>query len=140
VFSIAVLALATQVCVEPPRRRLNERFTANEPAVLTFPGRRTLNCLVRDLSVGGARLECPAGSPEQWSGLSPGGLTFVNDGTTVRFRPVRNAAGDIGVNFDDDADTRRAMIGKLFTGGYGNEIERVSTCSVFSRSVRSLFR
>lgn len=139
-FSIAVLVLAMQVCVEPPRRRLNERFATHEPALLTLPNSRTLSCLVSDLSVGGAQLACPEGSPEQWNDMAPGRLTFVADGTTVRFRPVRTQANDLAVSFDDDAGTRRTMIGKLFTGGYSNEVECVSMWGVLRRSARALFQ
>jgi cellulose synthase/poly-beta-1,6-N-acetylglucosamine synthase-like glycosyltransferase len=137
--SIAILALATKVCIEPPRRRLNERFATDEPAVLSLPNSRTLSCLVRDVSIGGAQLQYPIGSPEPWSNLSPGRLTFLTDGTTVRFRPVRANGGNLAVKFDDDAVSRRAMIGKLFAGGYSNEIERISMRSVLFRSVRTLF-
>jgi cellulose synthase (UDP-forming) len=134
VCSIAVLLLAVHICVEPPRRRLDERFVTEEPALLNMPNDRTLSCVVRDLSVGGARLECSTG----WTGVLAGHLTFLADGTTVPFRPLRLMAGDLTVRFDEDPCSRRLMTAKLFTGGYHNEIERVSAWSVLCTTARSL--
>jgi hypothetical protein len=138
--SIAVLALAIQICVEPPRRRLNERFASDEPAILALPDNRTISCVVSDLSVGGAQLRSPAGAAEQWNGITPGRLTFVRDGTTLKFQPVRVKAGDLAVKFDDDARTRRLMISKIFTGSYRNGVEHISRWTVLSRSTQALFR
>ena len=53
---------------------------------------------------------------------------------------VRANGGKLAVKFDDDAASRRVMIGKLFAGGYSNEIERISMRSVLFRSVQTLFR
>jgi cellulose synthase (UDP-forming) len=138
-WSIAVLALATQVCVEPPRRRRNDRFACDEPALLTLPTSRTLSCVVRNVSVGGAQLEFTADAPEKWDELSRGCLTFADDGATVSFRSVRMNAGRLSVAFDEDARTRRTMIGKLFSGRYANEVEQVSMLAVLRRSSEALF-
>lgn len=138
--SIAMLALAIQVCVEPPRRRLSDRFASDEPAILMLPDSRTISCVVRDLSIGGAQLHSPASAAEQWAGITPGCLTFVRDGTTLRFEPVRMKADGLAVRFDDDTRTRRTMIGKLFTGRYKNEVEHISKWPVLSRTTQALFR
>jgi cellulose synthase (UDP-forming) len=137
--SFAVLALAVQVCLEPPQRRLNERFTSNEPALLTLPDDRMLSCVVNDLSVGGAQLQCPAGAAGQWNGITSGHLTF-SDGMTLKFQPVRAKSVDLAIKFDDDARTRRMMIGKLFTGRYRNEVEHISKRTVLIRSAQTLLR
>jgi cellulose synthase (UDP-forming) len=132
--SIAVLLLAAQVCVEPPRYRLDERFPADEPALLSTTGAGERTCIVRDLSVGGASLTCSDG----WSDVLPGQLMFLQDGTTVRFRPIRLNDGELAVRFDDSAQSRRRMTAKLFTGRYHNEIEHVSAWKLLRTTVRSL--
>ena len=137
IFSVAIMALAIRICVEPPRRRLHERFATNEPALLSLSNGRTLSCVVRDLSIGGAHLECPAEYLEECAAVTVRRLIFT-DGATVRFRAVRATAGALAVRFDDDAWTRRVMIAKLFTGAYKNEVGHVSTWSVLRTSVQTL--
>jgi len=137
IFSVAIMALAIRICVEPPRRRLHERFATNEPALLSLSNGRTLSCVVRDLSIGGANLECPAEYSEECAAVTVRRLIFT-DGATVRFRVVRATAGALAVRFDDDAWTRRVMIAKLFTGAYKNEVGHVSTWSVLRTSVQTL--
>ena len=135
IMNIAVLLLAVQICVEPPRRRLDERFMTNEPALLTVENNRELRCVVRDLSVGGARLECSDG----WTDVVAGRLAFLADGVNVRCWPVRRLAGDLIVRFEANQQTRRVMTAKLFTGRYHNEVAEVSTRRVISTAVQALF-
>ncbi len=132
--SVAILLLAIHICVEPPRRRRDERFVSGEQAVLVTDGGTTLDCVVRDLSVGGAHLECSGGS----TGTVTGRLTFLGDGATVGIRTVSARDRRITVEFDQDSLTRRLMIAKLFTGSYHSEIRHVSPWNVFRTTARAM--
>jgi hypothetical protein len=132
--SIVLLCLAAQICVEPPRRRLDERFATDEPAILTMPNAMALDCVVHDLSVGGANIACSAA----WPAVVPGRLTFLADGLTVRFWPIRMKDGELAIRFGDDPQSRRRMTAKIFTGGYHNEIEHVSAWNVLRTTVQTL--
>ena len=105
---------------------MDERFESDEPALLLIANNTTRNCIVKNISVGGARLECAAG----WSGVTVGRLEFLADGVNVGFRIVDNRNGKLIVRFDKDTSTRRLITAKLFTGGYHNEIQHVSPWNV----------
>ncbi len=132
--SIAVLLLTVHVCAEPPARRLHERFLTDEPALLTMQDNLAMRCVVRDVSVSGALLECAAG----WNGVAVGRLTFVGDGTEIGFRPVHVRDGYLAIRFDDDSRSRRMLTAKLFTGDYHNEIEHVSAWSVVRTTIGAM--
>jgi cellulose synthase (UDP-forming) len=132
--SVAVLLLTIHICIEPPKRRRDERFVSGEKAVLVTEGGKTLDCVVGDLSVGGAHLECSGGS----TGAVTGHLTFLGDGVKVGIRTVRVRASMITVEFDQDSVTRRQMTAKLFTGSYHSEIRHVSPWNVFCTTVRAM--
>jgi hypothetical protein len=133
--SIAVLLLAVQVCVEPPRPRVDERFDTDEPALLAMADAPDLRCIVRDISVGGAHLE----RAEGWAAVAAGRLTFLADGTSIRFRPVRMRGARLAVRFDDDTRSRRMMTAKIFTGRYHNDIGHVSVWAVLRTAAQAVF-
>jgi cellulose synthase (UDP-forming) len=133
--SVAVLLLTLHICIEPPKRRRDERFASGERGVLATQDGKRLNCVVRDLSVGGAHLECSAG----WSGVMAGRLTFSVDGATVGVRTVKIRTDRITVQFDQDTATRRLMTAKLFTGSYHSEIRHVSPWNVLCATARAMF-
>ena len=128
-----VLLLTIHICIEPPKRRRDERFVSEEPALVTAE-RQDLSCVVRDISVGGARLECSAG----WDRRHGGSPDVSHGWHDCSFSAPAIMAGDLTVRFDEDACSRRLMTAKLFTGGYHNEIERVSAWSVLCTTARSL--
>jgi cellulose synthase (UDP-forming) len=135
IFNIAVLVLASAVCVELPRRRLHERFHSGEAATLLLASGERLPCLVRDLSLSGANLAVPAGEVEQGC---RGFVEFARD-ICVPFEMVRYLPGGLAVKFDEESETRRKMIEKLFTGGYRNEIGRVRFGDVLLAIGKKLF-
>lgn len=134
VVSVAILLLTIHICIEPPKRRRDERFLSGEPAVVLTQDNRTLHCIVRDLSVGGAHLECSA----DWTGVTAGRLTFLGDGTTVGIRTLRVMADRITIQFGQDAVTRRLMTKKLFTGSYQCEVRHVSPWKVARVTARAM--
>ena len=134
VASVAILLLAIHICIEPPKRRRDERFASGERAILVTQDDKALDCVVRDLSVGGAQLECSAG----WAGVIAGHLTFLVDGATVGFRTVNIRAKRLTVRFDQGSITRRLMTAKLFTGLYHSEVRHVSPWHVIRTTARAM--
>jgi hypothetical protein len=57
----------------------------------------------------------------------------------VPFEMVRYLPGGLAVKFDEESETRRKMIEKLFTGGYRNEIGRVRFGDVLLAIGKKLF-
>ena len=95
---------------------------------------QTLDCVVRDISVGGAHLECAAG----WTGVMAGRLTFLVDGATVGFRTVTSRASGSPSSSIRISITRRLMTAKLFTGSYHSEIRHVSPWNVIRTTARAM--
>lgn len=135
IFNIAVLLLAAAVCIELPRRRKEERFVLNEAAALRLPNGAAFPCYVRDMSVGGARI----GGLPRWT-LRPGEATLLlnRDRLEVPCRLLRTIGDDVAVQFHDAPATRRALIAKLFTGGYRNEVERIRAGKVLWQVAKRL--
>ncbi|HZF77298.1 MAG TPA: glycosyltransferase [Acetobacteraceae bacterium] len=135
VFNIAVLCVACAVCVEPPKRRRDERFATGEAAWIEEADGARLPCIVTDISVGGARLRRPDGWPAEPTG------TLVLDGGALRapFSGIRVTGDNFALRFPDEAGLRRALIRKLFAGGYSNEVPRVSIPRTLAGVARKVF-
>jgi cellulose synthase (UDP-forming) len=138
VFNIAVLCIACAVCVELPRRRRDERFTSGESAVTAFDGAiDPLACTVVDCSLGGARLAAATG----WDGMPARGTLRLDGGALLLpFEAVGETLESVmAVRFILDDAARRALIRKLFTGHYNNEVDRVRLASTLIGAVRKVF-
>ncbi len=125
-FNIAVLSVACAACVESPKRRAEERFSANERATLRLASGMQAPCLVRDISLSGAKIELSIG---RLRADDEGCLAFA-DGVEAPFKLVRNLPDGMALRFVESAETRRALIGKLFTGRYNNEVPEIKVASV----------
>jgi cellulose synthase (UDP-forming) len=134
VFNIMVLAIASAVCVELPRRRRSERFLTTEPGSLVFDSGETLPCRLADLSVAGASLTVAPGAVH----IEGAGRLHLAGGIEVPFRAVRTQAERMAVVFDPDPATRRALIRKLYTGHYVPEVEQVKLRAVAAALVAKL--
>jgi cellulose synthase (UDP-forming) len=137
IFNIAVLLLAAAVCVELPRRRKDERFVVNEPAIVEFNAGEIAACRVYDISLGGARL-----LPAENLDLNPAELaTLVLDGGRLRvpFTGLRVVDGKTSIQFIGTT-ARRALIAKIFTGAYHNEVPRIVIRKVMGSILSRLLR
>ena len=134
VFNVAVLSIACAVCVELPKRRRDERFFSGERGIVSSPGNTPRNCAVLDISVGGARLilgtdrDATVGNGELW----------LDDGTLrIDFDLLRIEPNNVlVVQFRHDDRSRRSLSRKLFTGGYDNEVDRISLAATLAYVVR----
>lgn len=128
---VLVLGIVIACCVEPPRPRQEERFTADEPARLVWEG-AALSGRLGDLSTRGAFLRAEAPPP-------PGTrATLWLDGGTLRLPCTvkREARGGVGLMFDADDALRRALILRLYTGDYVNETEEMALGAALWAGVR----
>lgn len=134
VFNIAVLVIACAVCVEMPRRRMEERFPSREAAMVRISTGMQIPCEVHDISLGGANLALGIG---RLRADDEGALVFAN-GVEASFEQVRNLPHGVAVRFRADAQTRRNLIAKLFTGSYANEVSQIKLRKLFTAVCKRL--
>jgi cellulose synthase (UDP-forming) len=136
VINIFVLCLTAAVCVELPKQRRDARFPANEPALLVY-GTSKEPCFLRDISLGGAALRRPNGGDQR---LRPGTISLRDIANPIPFKPVKiNSDGTMHIRFHDGDETRRALIRKLFTGDYDNDVSEVRIGQFVTGAIRKLF-
>jgi cellulose synthase (UDP-forming) len=152
IINAATLTLAAMACIEVPHRRRDERFITSEQAVVRLSPLRISSadrcdandpatdevpkefpCQLRNISLGGAAIFCPEG----WSALvGPASLILHSaDQQTPLSLPftVANRQDDLlTLQFSADPWIRHALIRKLFTGGYHQDVEQISAFSVLS--------
>lgn len=129
--NVFALALAALLCIEGPRLRREERFMLREPAVLQW-GELALPVVLVDASVDGFHVH----SDKPWPAMSPeAGVPslIVRDVGAVALNTVRFWPDRFSGRFVMSDEQRDAMIRKLFSGDYSNQVEHV-------RSWRTLLR
>jgi cellulose synthase (UDP-forming) len=139
IFNLSVLCIACAVCVELPKRRRDERFFSDETVVLCFDGHPVpVVCKAVDLSLGGANIQVVG----DWPTHAAGGIVLFDDGAlSMPFEIVRvSDGGGLAIRLVSDTRARRALIRKLFTGTYDNEVERVRIFSALFLTAKSVFR
>jgi cellulose synthase (UDP-forming) len=130
--NVAMLCLACAVCVEPPKRRNDDRFITTEEGLIRLPGGIELPCRLQDLSTSGAMIF----REEGWDNLAASAILVLDHGRlAVPFDVVRRKGRQMGLEFLPDPRTRRALIVKLFTGDYHQDVEEISAPDVFKRLV-----
>ena len=134
VFTIFVMGLACLACVEMPRRRVDERFECDEPAVVVWPGRSGTICRVKDISMGGARVVC-----DEWTHSAETGVLSLDGGKlSIPFTRLRLNGSELIVRFRSTPAIRHALIERLFDDNYVPEIEEVHALRVLGLLARRL--
>jgi cellulose synthase (UDP-forming) len=122
-----LLFFASVVCVEPPKRRLDERFSTAEPAAVILEDGTEIPCRLHDISLGGACLVREDG----WRSLvGPASLVLDCGRITVPFDVVRRTGQKLALKFRSNPALRRQLIVHLFTGAYHQDVESVSVPDV----------
>jgi cellulose synthase (UDP-forming) len=134
IFNIAILVIACAVCVEVPRRRVEERFNSGENAIVRLVNGTQVPCVLNDISLGGAHLMMGFGRLR----ASDEGSLLLANGIEAPFTQVRQFEGGVAVKFNLDRQTRRQLIALLFTGGYANEVSQVRLRHLFATLFRRL--
>lgn len=132
-YNLIVLSIAALVAIEQPRRRTEERFESGEEAVIQF-GQEEVRCLVSDLSVGGASLDCTSRFP---TGTKLG-LVLANAGQ-IMARVVRSTSRQAAIEFVHSDLTRDAIIRKLFASGHRNQPDQCSSMRSGLSIARAMF-
>jgi hypothetical protein len=158
IVNAATLTLAAMACIEVPHRRRDDRFATTEQAFVHLVPLRpptmevaqeiecstdgpagSIPCLVKNISLGGAAITCPDG----WSGLvGPAHLAIYSaaDRTTLKlpFTVVDRSGSLVTVRFMPDPWIRHALIRKLFTGSYHQDIEKIGAFTVLTAVTKNL--
>jgi hypothetical protein len=160
ILNAATLSLAAMACIEVPQRRRNERFTTDEAAAVKlssmgsegaipescYPNRPAVDtsrldiaCQLQNISVGGAELVCRDG----WRSLvGPACLVIYSAADkaylALPFAVVNRKGNFLSIEFAPDPWIRHALIRKLFTGNYHQDLEEIRALSVLFALGRNL--
>jgi len=132
-YNMLVLTVACFVCIEAPRLRRAERFEVSDRVSVDCGGMARIARLA-DISILGARLQGPApAAVGARARLRLAGLSI--DGEIVR-------AGDreFALRFDDDPDTRTAMIRYIYGGPFRHKFSDIHAATLGLAVTRRLFR
>jgi len=131
-FNIFMLTASALVCVEPPKRRAQERFQSGEIAMLTDINGESAPCIVNNISLGGASLTIHGKDLNVWR---PVAISFDDGTLIVAAHYLRSSGANLIVTFSSDDSQRRLLIKKLYTHTYSNAVKTVSIVKVFKRLV-----
>jgi len=131
-YNLLVLAICCMVCIEQPRRRLDERFLTKEK-VLVKIGELVCAYDVLDISASGMRLAGsipgPVGSP----------AILIFDGTEIPAIVARKGMNEFAVSMIGD-EAREAMTRRVYSERYGKPLDEVQASRVFAGILHRLAR
>ena len=133
--NILLMAIVIACCVELPRPRKEERFTADEPAQVQADEGGWHSARLRDLSTRGARIEL---RDPRAGGIRRGSLLLDGGAFRIPFETVRSLPDGLALKLVVDEDLRRRLLLRLYTGDYANETETVALIPAFRGSLRRL--
>jgi len=146
---VAILGLAAVACVEPPRRRRDERFETGEGAVILLrsalgnPPTLLAGELI-NLSLGGALVRYRGPSrAEDWKDLAgPAELVLQSKADrqdlSLPFTVVDRQGTMLRLQFHEEEWIRHALIRKLFTGDYHRDVAEIRPAAVMLTLARNL--
>jgi cellulose synthase (UDP-forming) len=135
-FNICMLTAAALVCIEPPKQRGDERFKSEEAAVLQLTNGSSCQCIVENISLGGASLLLS----DSTSALCAPSAVSLDGGNLIIPIQIARAYGNVlAVSFICEGVLRHRLIEKLFTGRYNNNIPRVYVTQVFRRLLAAVY-
>jgi cellulose synthase (UDP-forming) len=129
-YNLLVLTICCLVCVEQPRRRLDERFSTHEKAIIRI-GDEVRLCEVTDISASGMRLEGaisdPIGSPAN---------VIMGDFESQAII-ARKGDNEFALSLVDHK-ARDAMTRRVYSERYGKPIDQISASQVFAGILQRL--
>ena len=131
-YNLLVLTICCMVCVEQPRRRLDERFLTKENVLVKIE-EQVFVYEVLDISASGMRL---AGNIPGTVG-SPAVLTL--DGIEIPAIVARKGVNDFAVSMIGD-EAREAMTRRVYSERYGKPLDEVQPSRVFAGILHRLAR
>lgn len=131
-YNLFVLTICCLVCIEQPRRRLDERFSTREKVLIeTGGGVRVYEAT--DISAGGMRLE---GEVLEAVGSS---TTVIIGGIRSPAVIARKGASDFAISLVGD-EARDAMTRRVYSERYSKPMEKVHSTRVFAAILQRLTR
>jgi cellulose synthase (UDP-forming) len=130
--NLLMLGIVIATCVELPRPRQEERFATDEPAQILLPDGTRRPARLRDLSTRGALVDSADLVAEQ------GELLLDRGALRIPFRLVRVTKGGLALRFVIGTPLRRALILRLYTGAYRNEVAEPKLVPVMQGMLRRL--
>ena len=131
-YNLLVLTICCLVCIEQPRRRLDERFSTKERVLIKI-GDQARVYEVTDLSASGMRLageiSDPVGSPANVI------LGRIESPAVI----ARKGANDFAISFIGD-DAREAMTRRVYSDRYGKPLDEIYPSRVLRRILHRLVR
>jgi cellulose synthase (UDP-forming) len=129
-YNLLVLTICCLVCIEQPRRRLDERFATHEKAIIRI-GDEVRLCEVTDISASGMRLlgaiSDPVGSPAN---------VIMGDFESQAII-ARKGDDEFTLSLVDN-EAREAMTRRVYSERYGKPIDQVSASQVFAGILQRL--
>jgi len=131
-YNLVVLTICCLVCIEQPRRRVDERFSTREKVVIKIGGLRRV-CDVTDISAGGMRLAGeipdPVGSP----------ATLIMGDVESPVVIARKGTNEFAVSLIGD-EAREAMTRRVYSERYGKPLDEIRLSQVVSGILQRLAR
>jgi cellulose synthase (UDP-forming) len=131
-YNLAVLMLCCFVCLEQPRRRMDERFATNERAVLRIGGKLQAYD-VTDISVGGL------GLLGQISELVGAPASVIVGDVEVPAIIARKGANEFAISLLG-AEARETMTRRVYSERYGRPLEHLRPSRIFVGIFHRVFR
>jgi len=128
--NLLLLAVVIATCVELPRPRQEERFATNEPAEILLVDGTHLPARLRDLSTRGGLVDTAGALASRGELLLDGGAL------RIPFELVRVTRGGLALRFLAGTALRRALILRLYTGAYRNEVAEAKLVPVMRGMLR----
>jgi len=128
--NLLLLGTVIACCVELPRPRHEERFTTDEPVLILLPDGTRLPARLCDLSTRGALVET--------GGVvaTAGELLLDSGALRIPFELMGATPRGLAVRLVVDAQIRRALILRLYTGAYRNEVHEARLGPAFAGIIR----
>ena len=131
-YNLLVLTICCIICIEQPRRRLDERFLTREKVLLKLGELACVHDVV-DISASGMRLagdvSTPVGSP----------AAVVLDGIEIPAIVARKGQGEFAVTIVGDA-AREAMTRRVYSERYGKPLDDIQPSRVLAGIFHRLAR
>jgi cellulose synthase (UDP-forming) len=131
-YNLAVLMLCCFVCLEQPRRRMDERFATSERAFIRISGKLRAYDL-KDISVSGL---CLSGQISELVG-SP--ATVIVGRVEVPAVIARKGANEFAISMLGD-EAREAMTRRVYSERYGRPLEYIKPTRVLAGIVNRIIR
>lgn len=128
--NLLLLSIVIAACVELPRPRQEERFATDEPARILLADGTSVPARLRDLSTRGGLVEA--------AGVTAlGGSLLLDQGALrIPFEVVRVTRHGLALRFLAGTALRRALILRLYTGAYRNEVAEAKLIPAVAGALR----